>query len=411
MSSEYNGSRGPERDGGGPSYRNQPGTGSLNGANGWGNGNVAVRSAYGTGGLRAPESNEPPGLASLDELMEAVRQELDQITRETDEIKLLIRSTNTELDRAKARQTQTAARVREMEARLETFARQEIRTTYLASGEADMRVFMMQEQRDRVQDKMKAHERYQRSLQQTLNTLLHLQSARQQRGEVDPSIAHVARIVQTQEQLRKRIAQQLHDGPAQALANVVLSAEICEQTIDHDIGRTRSELKSLKESVGATLRETRKFIFDLRPMTLDDLGLFPTLKRYTQDLMNKTGIQVMFTPYGAEQRLPPPVEISLFRIAQEALSNVVNHANAHHASVSLHVHEQGVTMTIEDDGQGFNVEQVMSEAQIRPTVGLTSMFERAEMLKTRLKIESMPGRGTRVEVTVLRQGTDGLPML
>jgi two-component system sensor histidine kinase DegS len=411
VSSDYNGSRGPEYDGGGPSYWNQPGAGSANGANGWSNGNVGVRSAYGTGGLRPPESNEPAGLASLDELMEAVRQELEQISRETEEIRLLIRSTNTELDRAKARQTQTAARVREVEARLETFARQEIRTTYLASGEADMRVFMMQEQRDRVQDKLKAYDRYQRSLQLTLNTLLQLQSARQKKGEVDPSIAHVARIVQTQEQLRKRIAQQLHDGPAQALANVVLSAEICEQTIDHDIGRTRSELLNLKNSVSTTLRETRKFIFDLRPMTLDDLGLFPTLKRYTQDLANKTGIQITFTPYGAEQRLPPPVEISLFRIAQEALSNIVNHARARHATVSLHVHEQGVTMTIEDDGQGFNVEQVMSETQTRPTVGLTSMFERAEMLKTRLKIESMPGRGTKVEVTVLRQGTNGLPML
>jgi len=355
--------------------------------------------------------NEPPGLASLDDLMNAARQELDQLNREIEEIRLLIRSTNTEWDRAKQRQAQTSARVREMETRLETFARQEIRTTYLASSEADMRVFMMQEQRDRLQDKLKAFERYLRSVQQVLNTLLQLQSARQKKGEVDPAIAHVARIVQTQEQLRQRIAQQLHDGPAQALANVVLSAEICEQTIDHDVGRTRSELVSLKNAVSTTLRETRKFIFDLRPMTLDDLGLFPTLKRYTQDLMQKTGIQVTFASHGTEQRLPPAIEISLFRIAQEALSNVVNHAKARQAIVSLQVHEQGVTLTIEDDGQGFDVDQVMHAAQARPTVGLTSMYERAEMLKTRLKIESIPGRGTRVELTVPRQGTDGLPIL
>ena len=408
-SSVYNGARGPEYNGGESSFRNPPGTGPLNGSSGWGNGNVAVRTA--TGGLRTSDSNEPSGLASLDELMEAARQEIDQLTREVDEIKLLIRSTGSEMERAKARQVQTAARVREMEARLETFARQEIRTTYLASSEADMKVFMMQEQRDRLQDKLKAFERYLRSLQQVLNTLLLQQSSRQKRGEVDPAIAHVARIVQTQEQLRQRIAQQLHDGPAQALANVVLSAEICEQTIDHDVGRTRSELVSLKNAVSTTLRETRKFIFDLRPMTLDDLGLFPTLKRYTQDLMNKTGIQVTFAPHGPEQRLPPPIEISLFRIAQEALSNVVNHAHARHAIVSLHIHEQGVTLTVEDDGQGFDVEQVMNTAQGRPTVGLTSMYERAEMLRTRLKVESIPGRGTRVEVTIPRHGSDGLPML
>lgn len=411
MSSDFNGYHGPERDGMGSSYRNVPGSGPLNGASGRGNGNVAVRSPYGTGGLRMPDSNEPPGLASLDELQEAARQELDQLNRELEEIRLLIRSSNTELERAKTRQTQTAARVREMEARLETFARQEIRTTYLASSEADMRVFMMQEQRDRLQDKLKAFERYLRSVQQVLNTLLQLQASRQQRGEVDPAIAHVARIVQTQEQLRQRIAQQLHDGPAQALANVVLSAEICEQTIDHDVGRTRSELLSLKNAVSATLRETRKFIFDLRPMTLDDLGLFPTLKRYTQDLMNKTGLPVNFTPRGPEQRLPPTVEISLFRIAQEALSNVVNHAQARQAMVSLYVHEQGVTLTIEDDGVGFDVEQVRHSSQAHPTVGLTSMYERAEMLRTHLQVESIPGRGTRLEVTVPRQGSDGLPRL
>lgn len=411
MSSDYNGSRGPERDGMGPSYRNQPGSGGLNGSSGWGNGNGAGRSAFGTGTLRSPDANEPPGLGSLDELMDAARQELDQLNREIEEIKILIRSSSTELERAKARQAQTTSRVREMEARLETFARQEIRTTYLASGEADMRVFMMQEQRDRLQDKLKAFERYLRSTQQVLNTLLQLQSARQKKGEVDPAIAHVARIVQTQEQLRQRIAQQLHDGPAQALANVVLSAEICEQTIDHDVGRTRSELLSLKNAVSATLRETRKFIFDLRPMTLDDLGLFPTLKRYTQDLMNKTGLQVAFTPRGPEHRLPPAVEISLFRIAQEALSNVVNHAHAHQANVSLYVHEQGVTLTIEDDGKGFDVEQVRHSTQEHPTVGLTSMYERAEMLRTHLQVESIPGRGTRVELTVPRRGTDGLPVL
>ena len=410
MSSDYNGFRGPENNGAGSAYWNQPGTGPLNGANGRGNGAAAGRGAYGTGTLRPPEPNGPPPLASLDELMETARQELDQLGREADEIRLLIRSTSTELDRAKARQAQTASRVREMEARLETFARQEIRTTYLASSEAEMRVFMMQEQRDGLQNKLKVYERYQRSLQQTLNTLLQLESARQQKGEVDPAIAHVARVVQTQELLRQRIAQQLHDGPAQALANVVLSAEICERTIDHNVGQTRSELLRLKNSVSATLRETRKFIFDLRPMTLDDLGLFPTLKRYAQDMAQKTGIQVTFSPRGAEQRLPSPIEVSLFRIAQEALSNVVKHAQARQVIVTLHVHEHGATLSIKDDGQGFDVDRALEEAQTRRTVGLNSMFEHAEMLRTRLKVESMPGHGTEVELTVPRPGAEGFPM-
>jgi len=412
VSLDFTSSRGADREGAGSSYRSQPGaagTGPLGSSSARNGAGVAVR---GADGLRLPEPGAAAGLASLEGLMEAVHQEYEQLVREADEIKLLIRQSAAELERANARKTQMVGRVREMEARLETFARQEIRTTYLAANEADMRVFMMQEQRDRLQDKQKAYERYQRSLQQVINTLNRMQTARQKSGDdLDPAIAQLSRMVQTQEQLRQRIAQRLHDGPAQALANVVLKAEICEKMIDHDMDRTRSELVNLKNVVSATLQETRKFIFELRPMTLDDLGLFPTLKRYAQELTNKTGVQVLFSPRGPEQRLPPPVEISLFRIAQEALSNVVSHANASQAVVSVYIHELGVTLTVEDDGRGFDVDRAAVEANGRQAVGLTSMSERAEMLKSHLKIESAPGRGTRVEVTVPREGTGGLPLL
>ena len=410
MSLEYRATYSPERDGNGQAPRSQVGTGALGGS-GVRNG-VAMRGAYSPDGGRVPDNNEDAGFANLDELMTAIQQEADQLGRETDEIKLLVRQTTTELERANQRKSQMATRVREMEARLETFARQEIRTTYLAANEAEMRAFMMQEQRDRLQDKLKAYERYHRSLQQVLGTLTRMQSARQERGEdLDPAIAQLARIVQTQEQLRQRIAQHLHDGPAQALANVVLRAEICEKIIEHDIGRARGELVNLKNVVSRTLQETRTFIFDLRPMTLDDLGLIPTLKRYTQDVGNKANIQIIFSLRGPEQRMPSPIEVSLFRIAQEALSNVVTHAQASQALLTLHIHEVGVTMVIEDDGQGFDVEQALAEAPARKTVGLTSMYERAEMLKTRLMIDSRPGRGTKIELTVPRHGTGMLPAM
>jgi len=365
---------------------------------------VAVR-AFGEGNQHSPDPNEVPGLANLDELMGAVRQEYEQVSRELEEIKLLVRQASTEYDRANGRKNQAITRVREMEARLETFARQEIRSTYLAANEAEMRVFMMQEQRDRFQDKQRVFERYQRSLLQVLNTLLRLQEERQRSGaEADPALASLTRIVQTQEQLRRRIAQQLHDGPAQALANVVLSAEICERAMERDQARAREELLNLKNSVSTTLQETRKFIFELRPMTLDDLGLVPTLRRYTQEMANKSGMQIMFSMRGPEQRLPSQIEVSLFRIAQEALGNVVTHARARQALVTFAIHEQGATLTIEDDGQGFHVEEAMAEVQGRRTVGLPSMLERAEMLGTRLQVESMPGQGTKIELTVPRPG-------
>jgi two-component system sensor histidine kinase DegS len=366
--------------------------------------------AYSTGNLRPPEAEEAPGLTSLEELLEAVRSECDQLERDIEEIRSLVRQTNTELERSNQRKAEMMQRVREMEARLETFARQEIRSTYLAASDADKRVFMMQGERDRLLDKQKAYERSLRFLQRVLNTILRLQHTRQQSEEADPAVAHVARLVQAQEQLRQRIAQRLHDGPVQALTNVVMKVNICERMIDHNRESTRSELTGLKDIVNATLQETRKFIAELRPMTLDDLGLIPTLKGYAQDLTNRNGVQVHFVLQGPEQRLPPSIEVSLFRIAQEALSNVIAHAQATQAVVSLYIHERGATLTIEDDGRGFDVERALDEATANKTVGLTNMYERAEMLKTRLAIESVPGRGTKVELTVPRQGASAPPL-
>ncbi len=410
MASNYAPASGSDRDGNGY-YRGQPGygTGPLNGSSA--RGGVGVRGP-GSGTLRPPESDEVPGLANLDELLEAVKRDYEQVARELAEIKLLARQANDEVDRANQRKAQMVTRVREMEARLETFARQEIRTTYLASGDAEMRVFMMQEQRDRLQDKQRSFERYERSLQLVLNTLQRIQTDRQKSGEnMDPALANLSRIVHTQEQLRQRIAQMLHDGPAQALANVVLSAEICERAMNRDPDRAHDELVNLKNAVSTTLQETRKFIFELRPMTLDDLGLIPTLKRYTQDMAAKSGIQIFFSMRGPEQRLPSPVEVSLFRIAQEAISNVVVHSRASQAMVTFQISEIGATLTIEDDGRGFHVEEVLADAREHKTVGMPSMLERAEMLGTHLQVESMSGRGAKIELTVPRPGANNRPAL
>lgn len=412
MASNYAQASSSDRDGNG-FYRSQPGygTGPFSGSGARGGGSVGVR-GNGSDSLRPPDPNDVPGLSNLDELMEAVRLDYEQITRELGEIKLLARQASDEVDRANQRKTQMVVRVREMEARLETFARQEIRTTYLASGEADMRVFMMQEQRDRLQDKQRAFERYERSLQLVVNTLQRIQADRQKRGEdLDPALANLSRVVHNQEQLRQRIAQRLHDGPAQALANVVLSAEICERAMNRDPDRARDELMNLKSVVSTTLQETRKFIFDLRPMTLDDLGLIPTLKRYTQDMAAKSGIQIFFSMRGHEERLPPAIEISLFRIAQEAIANVIVHSQASQAVVTFQISEMGATLSIEDDGRGFYVEETLAEAREHKTVGLPSMLDHAEMLGTYLVVESMSGRGAKVELTIPRPGANTRPSM
>lgn len=376
-------------------YAGRGGDGGQSGRGGSGTGRGG---GSGTGGLHDPDGQEN-GLLNLPQLLSLVRQDAQRLRDGLEEVRMFARTNVADLDQANQLKSKALARVQEIEDHLETFSRREIREAYLQVNQAEMQVFMRTEQRERLADKQRTYERYLRSYQQIAASLERLleeeQAAHEHTGGQSGTLA---RVVETQEQLRQRLAQHLHDGPAQALANVVLSAEICAQAIDHDLNRTRTELANLKNTVNATLQETRKFIFELRPMTLDDLGLIPTLRRYVSDVSSQNEIEVLFEVQGPEQRLPSWMEVSLFRIAQEALNNVVQHARARQAALTLIIDNYQLVMTIEDDGVGFDVESFLARSAVRRTAGLNSMYERAEMLGGRLVIESLPGQGTKVEL-------------
>ena len=237
------------------------------------------------------------------------------------------------------------------------------------------------------------------------------QSAPPQAGQTqrDPLAAMtVARIIQSQEELRLRVAQQLHDGPTQSLANLVLTAEICERTVQSDPNRALSELGHLKWLVNEALQQTRAFIFELRPMTLDDLGLAPTLRRYAAEQMaryereHEIGAEPLEidvqTPRG-EPRLPADVETALFRVAQEAIGNAINHGAARHILVTVLATSDQVKLIVDDDGRGFDVDEALAWAMIRHSTGLASMQERAEMLSGWLIPWSERGKGSRIEIS------------
>jgi two-component system sensor histidine kinase DegS len=383
-------------DGGQPGRSGDGGPSARGGDGAWRGGGP------GTGGLHAPDGSQDSGPLSLQGLLDLVHRDVERLREGLEEVRLFARTNVADLEQANQRKSQAMAHIKEIEDRLETFSRREIRQAYLDANEAGMRVFMMNEQRERMADKQRTYERYLRSYQQIAASLTRLLDEQQALQENAGGSGTLARVVETQEQLRQRIAQHLHDGPAQALANVVLSAEICARAIDHDLAQARKELDNLKNTVNATLQETRKFIFELRPMTLDDLGLIPTLRRYVSDLSNKSKVEVLFGVQGPEQRFPSWLEVSLFRIAQEALSNVILHARASQAALTLVIDTYQLVMTIEDNGVGFDVEAALAQAAEHNTVGLNSMYERAEMLGGRLVVESLPDQGTKIELVLQR---------
>ncbi|EGD50947.1 DegS sensor signal transduction histidine kinase [Thermoanaerobacter ethanolicus JW 200] len=208
------------------------------------------------------------------------------------------------------------------------------------------------------------------------------------------------KIIEAQEEERKRIAREIHDGPAQAMANVLLKSELCERLITKDVEQAKVELKNLKDIVQQSLKEVRKIIYDLRPSALDDLGLIPALSRYIKNFSEETGIAVDFTVLSDYKRLSPEIEITCFRVIQEALTNIKKHSRAKNASVKFEFGMRFISIIIKDDGIGFDKEN------IGQGYGLMGMKERVEILNGKFEISSFKNKGTQIYISIPVRGVE-----
>lgn len=343
----------------------------------------------------------------LQELVNTYRQEQERNRRELEEIERLIRQTQTESEKLAQRDLTAAGQLRNLQANIDRFSKEDIRNVYSMVQEVQVRLASVRAQLEQLQAK---HERL-RERQHELNTLLGVlgqieEALRSLGGESTGGAAPVndtliSEVIQAQEKERLRVSLQLHDGPAQTLSNLILRAEICERLVERDVQQARAELASLKKAINATLQETRRFIFDLRPMILDDLGLIPTLRRYVQDFGQKYGLEIGVSVQNLEQRFPRHYEVALFRFVQEALNNVARHANASNVRIAMDTFGQQVQLLVEDDGVGFNINEALAERPGRVTLGFAVMRQQIEtLLHGQLGVESAPGRGTRVVAMV-----------
>ena len=205
-----------------------------------------------------------------------------------------------------------------------------------------------------------------------------------------------ARIIRSQEEERRRLARDIHDGPAQAIANIVFRAEVCERLVDTDAERAKVELKTLREHIRSTLTEIRRIIFDLRPMAIDDLGLVPALRGTLDVLHDQNGLLTEMMVMGEERRTDNHIEIGMFRVAQEALNNVVKHAQASSVRIRVEFAPAVVTIIVEDDGRGFDEP---ADDPAAGHFGLLGMRERLQLLDGSLAIKSSKGQGTKVLIT------------
>ncbi len=343
-------------------------------------------------------------LQRLSDLVERSKRSYTEVQKELEEVEVLLQQTSGEVENLDQRTAQVTNKVRHIEANLNSYPREDIKEAYGASQASQLRLVMLRSQLEQLE----ARKENLQSQAEQLRTFLDVVEGMpglSTPGEglaASPSAADsvVMRVIEAQEGERKRLARQMHDGPAQSLTNLILQAEIVEKSFDMGADQSRAELTNLRNAVKATFEKTMDFVFELSPMMLDDLGAVPTLRRYVEDFEEKSGLNVSFEVVGEERRLAPHVEVTVFRVVQELLHNVWQHAHASHVQVGLNLKGPAIAATVEDDGSGFDVDEVMASASQRKTLGIATMRQRMEMLGGTIHFDSSLGRGTKVTMSI-----------
>jgi signal transduction histidine kinase len=230
---------------------------------------------------------------------------------------------------------------------------------------------------------------------------LALENSRLYEERIQTLHQHLAQVTAAQEEERRRIARELHDGVGPAMASMNLRLRTAHKLLGPENPRVAEEIDELTDLVQGNIRDIRRLIYDLHPAVLEELGLAAALREYVERYTRETGRPVNLLVPESGPRLPHSVEIVLFRAIQEALMNIYRHAGpTRQVGVTLRWDRQQVWACIEDDGQGFSVEDALKEARQGGHLGLWSMRERVEAEGGQLQLESCPGAGTSIKISL-----------
>ena len=219
-----------------------------------------------------------------------------------------------------------------------------------------------------------------------------VQHKEQLRGEL------LREIITAQEEERKRIARELHDDTSQALAALLYAAE--EGMEMSSLEEVKEMLEGMRMLAVRTLDGVHKLIFDLRPTMLDHLGLVPALRWFAQSRLEPTGVRVKIEERSDPRRMPTEVETALFRVVQEAITNIARHSAARNARITFDFNDEAVTVDVADDGIGFDIIELALSPDSGRGLGLMGMRERVEVLDGEIEIISSFGYGTQVQIRV-----------
>ncbi len=319
------------------------------------------------------------------------RSELDETQRALREVTLMMEQSQGELSKLAQRNTAITSHLQQIVK--QGGAVEDIKMAYDSALDAQQRLLVMRGQLEKLQNDKSHLEKYKAVLEEIMNRN---SGDANSAGSSKEQMSGIEMIVNAQEAERQRLSRQMHDGPAQALSNFILQTEIAMRLLDVDSSQAKAELANLKTSAMSTFQKVRGYIFELRPMMLDDLGLVPTLRKYADAFKEQSGMDVSVTVSGNERRLEPYLEVMIFRAVQELLGNAARHSQATLVKVHLDLGNDYLRVTVDDNGRGFDPEVLKESGNL----GLKLIRERSEMLGGKFEVDSSVGSGTKISFTV-----------
>lgn len=352
------------------------------------------------------------GKVQIYEIYEAARSEMENVKKDLERVKQETTTIIFRVDELEKRERRSRLRLAEVHRNFRVYQEEDMREAYEEAEKVRIELAVAREQERSLRRQRNELEIRLRNLKETLQRAEglvgqvgaalgflgdHMENVLNQIESMQQRQAFASKIIKAQEEERRRVAREIHDGPAQAMANIVFRAEVCERLLETDLTRSRTEIKDLQSQIRMVLKEIRKIIFGLRPMTLDDLGLVPTLRKILDTLKDRTGIIAEIRVTGEEKRLDSHIEIGLFRTVQEALNNVEKHAKAKSVLVRIDFRTTIVSASVEDDGKGFDTDPELIGEE---SFGIMGMRERVALLGGEFSITSHKGKGTKVFIKV-----------
>lgn len=353
----------------------------------------------------------------INSIAEDARSEVARLTRELEKVKEEVLAIIDSVDAARQEEQRSRRHLMKVSRDFKNYGEEEISLAYSRARDIQVRLVVLMEKEKELRAKRDELERSLRSVSrllsraETLSTQVgvtldylsgNIKELSRTIGTLQEKREVAIRIIQAQEEERRRVARDLHDGLAQQLAAAILGLEVAQKLLENNSERAQRELSSVEQIIRDGLRETREVIFNLRPLSLDNTGLQLAVSNIISKLEEQIGTRILLSVHGEERNIDSTSLTCIFRIIQEALNNVVKHANATEIKVRLEFSPDFLAVQILDNGCGFDVPPEGHWTANGQHLGLLGMRERADLMGATLKIDSHPGSGTRVFLHLLQ---------